>query len=230
VGKFLCRLAAPAAIRCAKEGAMRAYITGRGVLLSSTGIAGLAIALLAGPWVVGWMRHAPDDLGRTASPLAEVGFVQPHVASSHGDAAGDDLGPAISQAAALGIDAAPPALPNLAAVSAFQPLAARPAKSADGQAATEAATIDAETLSQLQSIRQRLEELGADYVIVEAVDDSGRYRFHCRMLVDDRSRFTRPFESIDADPLAAGAEVLRAVEAWRAAALSTLTSPTTRLE
>jgi hypothetical protein len=68
----------------------------------------------------------------------------------------------------------------------------------------------------LQQIRGRLEELGADYLIVETTDGGGRYRFHCRMLVDARSRFTRPFEAESPDPLAAGEEVLRAVEAWRA--------------
>jgi hypothetical protein len=77
-------------------------------------------------------------------------------------------------------------------------------------------SIDEMTLARLQQIRQRLEDLGADYVIVEA-RESGGFRFHCRMLVDDRSRFTRPFEASAGDAVAAGEQVLREVEAWRTA-------------
>jgi hypothetical protein len=73
------------------------------------------------------------------------------------------------------------------------------------------------TIARLQQIRQRLEDLGAEYVVVETTGDGGRYRFFCRMLVDQRSRFTRPFESSAFDPLAAGEQVLKDVETWRSA-------------
>jgi hypothetical protein len=76
--------------------------------------------------------------------------------------------------------------------------------------------IDPSTISKLQQIRERLEQLGADYVVVE-VQDGGRYRFFCRMLVDGRSSFTKPFEAISFDALAAGEQVLRDVTAWRSA-------------
>lgn len=79
--------------------------------------------------------------------------------------------------------------------------------------------IDESTIARLQQIRQRLEELGADYVIVETTDTSGRFRFHCRMMVQAQSRFTRPFEAISADPLVAGERVLQDVEAWRLAGI-----------
>jgi hypothetical protein len=82
---------------------------------------------------------------------------------------------------------------------------------------TEPAPLDERTMERLQQIRQRLEQLGAEYVVVET-QDSGRYRFHCRMLVDERSRFTRPFDASSFDPIAAGQQVLREVEAWRLAA------------
>jgi hypothetical protein len=59
--------------------------------------------------------------------------------------------------------------------------------------------------------------LGAEYVIVET-QDGGRYRFHCRMLIDASSRFTRPFEATSFDCLAAGEQVLRDVQTWRSAA------------
>ncbi len=79
------------------------------------------------------------------------------------------------------------------------------------------ATIDERTMARLQQIRQRLEQLGAEYVFVET-QEGGRFRFHCRVLVDDRSRFTRPFEASSFDCLAAGEKVLREVETWRLAA------------
>jgi hypothetical protein len=53
--------------------------------------------------------------------------------------------------------------------------------------------------------------------VLEA-QDGGRFRFHCRMIVDDRTRFTRPFEATTPDCVAAGEQVLREVENWRLAA------------
>lgn len=75
--------------------------------------------------------------------------------------------------------------------------------------------IDERTIARLQQIRQRLEELGAEYVLVDT-QDSGRFRFHCRMIVDGRSRATRAFEGMSFDPVAAGEQVLGDVERWRA--------------
>jgi hypothetical protein len=105
-----------------------------------------------------------------------------------------------------------PGAPPLAPAAAFEPLwtpAAAP------QVADEEVQIDEQTIAQLQKVRTRLEELGADYVIVETTDFGGQFRFHCRMLVDANSPFKRPFEAISRDPLAAGQQVLREVEAWR---------------
>jgi hypothetical protein len=92
-----------------------------------------------------------------------------------------------------------------------------PAPKVASSGSAEEATLDERTMDRLQQIRQRLEQLGAEYVVVET-QDSGRYRFHCRMLVDERSRFTRPFDATSFDAVAAGQQVLREVEAWRQAA------------
>lgn len=73
------------------------------------------------------------------------------------------------------------------------------------------------TIARLQAIRQRLEALGADYVLVETLAENGRYRFHCRMRVDAQSPYTRPFEASSFDPVAAGEDVLQQVERWRQA-------------
>lgn len=77
--------------------------------------------------------------------------------------------------------------------------------------------IDERILGRLQQIRQRLEDFGAEYVLVDT-QESGRYRFHCRMLVDARSRSTRSFDATSFDPVAAGEQVLSDVEKWRTAA------------
>ena len=76
--------------------------------------------------------------------------------------------------------------------------------------------IDEQAIARLQRIRERLEQLGAEYVVVEMLE-GGRYRFQCRMLIDERSRFTKPFEAGSFDPVAAGEQVLQSVEAWRGA-------------
>lgn len=110
----------------------------------------------------------------------------------------------------LDVAAAPPPEPPTSFDPLWTPTATPTAAESDVQ-------IDEATVARLQQIRQRLEELGADYVIVETTDVSGRFRFYCRMIVEAQSRFTRPFEAISADPLAAGEQVLKDVEAWRLA-------------
>lgn len=84
-----------------------------------------------------------------------------------------------------------------------------------------ASRIREETIARLQAIRQRLEVLGAEYVLVETLAEGGRFRFHCRMRVDAESPYTRPFEASSFDPVAAGEDVLRQVETWRQARLAT---------
>src|SRR5438445_5721687 len=81
----------------------------------------------------------------------------------------------------------PPLAPSPEFAPAPPPLTA-------SRASSPATTLDERTMARLQQIRQRLEQLGADYVLVET-QEGGRFRFHCRMLVDTRTRFTRPFEA-----------------------------------
>jgi hypothetical protein len=82
--------------------------------------------------------------------------------------------------------------------------------------------IDERTIARLHQIRERLEQLGAEYVLVDT-QDSGRFRFHCRVLVDPRTRYTQPFDATSFDPIAAGEQVLSQVEKWRSAASTTPT-------
>jgi hypothetical protein len=156
---------------------------------------------------------SPTDFGRApaAAPVAEE-LSPPESPHPVAPSRWDEQSPAAGSIATSSFSApiSPPALAPTPQFSLTSPPA--------GNAATPAAEpkIDERTIARLQQIRQRLEQLKADYVLVESLD-GGRYRFHCRMLIDERSRFTRPFEAISFDAVAAGEQVLRDVETWRAA-------------
>jgi hypothetical protein len=80
--------------------------------------------------------------------------------------------------------------------------------------------LDDEVRRRLSAARRRLEELGARYVLfepVEAIDgDTPRFRFHCLMPLPG-SVFSRPFDSVDADPAQAIERVLLDVIQWQQA-------------
>jgi len=55
--------------------------------------------------------------------------------------------------------------------------------------------------------------------VLEA-DESGQYRFHCRMLVAAGSEETESFEATGADAAKVAQQVLKAVEDWRSSQLA----------
>jgi hypothetical protein len=174
----------------------------------------VAMPVLALPPVARWMDEllygvAPADFGRPPVAASQAS-PPPLLAERVVPAIYDEASPVT---APRGLDA-PPVPPALAPVPAFAPVAP-PAEPAPLSPETK---IDERVIARLQQVRQRLEELGAEYVMAETVDGGARYRFHCRMLVDERSRFTRPFEATSFDPMAAADQVLREVETWRSAA------------
>jgi hypothetical protein len=67
-----------------------------------------------------------------------------------------------------------------------------------------------------RAVQARLRELGATYYLLESWGDGGRYRFHCRMAIAGNTSYSRQFEALAGDPLAAMLAVLRQVEDWRA--------------
>lgn len=73
----------------------------------------------------------------------------------------------------------------------------------------------------VQQVRQKLEELGAQYVVLEELDAGQRYRFSAQMQVSPRQPQVQPFEAVAADPVAAARTVLADVETWRTAGLPT---------
>lgn len=154
---------------------------------------------------------APTDFGRPRVAAAKAQeTVQPLGAEAASPAA---LEQTAANSAARELDTAMVQPPPLPSAPAFAPLIPPSPK-----ATPEDPTVGEATLAKLEQIRKRLEELGAEYVIAESVHGSGQFHFHCRMLVDSQSRFTRPFEATAADPATAAEQVLRDVEAWQLAA------------
>jgi hypothetical protein len=199
----------------------------------------IAMPLLALPSVArrmdNWLYGPPPaDFGRapTPPPIAAESFAtlapSPVAKSSIAPARFDEPSPApqylVQQAAVAG----PSAIP----ANRFEPAIPPPMPASPPFAAPEPAPptspeskIDERTIARLHQIRERLEQLGAEYVLVDT-QDSGRYRFHCRVLVDPRTRYTRPFDATSFDPIAAGEQVLSEVEKWRSAALAPPANPT----
>jgi hypothetical protein len=178
----------------------------------------VAMPVLALPPVArridGWLYGPPPtEFGRppAGAPLTEE-LAQPQAAGRVAPTRFDEPSPAAPVVATSGFAGAI-SPPSLAPTPQFV-LPSPPATSALSPAPE--SRIDERTITRLQQIRQRLEHLGAEYVMVET-QDGGRFRFHCRMLIDQRSRFTRPFEASSFDAIAAGEQVLRDVESWRTA-------------
>ncbi len=76
-----------------------------------------------------------------------------------------------------------------------------------------------------EQIEQRLETLGAVYMLLEVWGrDQRRYRFHCQVAFAGGAQVTRSFEANGQFPLQAMERVLHDVEAWRAQASFTAPS------
>lgn len=76
-----------------------------------------------------------------------------------------------------------------------------------------------EPLAYVRQVRQKLEDLGAQYVVLEELDAGQRYRFAAQMLISPRHTQVQPFEAIASDPVVAARAVLADVESWRTASL-----------
>jgi hypothetical protein len=79
-------------------------------------------------------------------------------------------------------------------------------------------SLSASQMNRLREIRQALEDLGAQYILLEMTEGTSEYRFHCQMKVSDNAPYTREFEASGPEPLAAGEQVLVAARNWHAAA------------
>lgn len=69
----------------------------------------------------------------------------------------------------------------------------------------------------MQSMQQRLQELGATYYRLETWGAGGeQYRFYCMVAVGQDASFVRCFQAVDVDAMKAMQQVLAQTEAWRA--------------
>lgn len=187
----------------------------------------IAMPILALPSVArrldDWL-YGPPPTEATLAPLqSEVQqLIEPQVAERASPASFDEVDPAVTRRQPHeGLDAAPPDLPPLSPLPDFPPLVStpEPQPAAETQTTTPQAgpLSDAETQRLIQ-VRTELERLGADYMVLETTDMTGSYRFHCDIRLDEQTRYTRPFEAVSTDPLAAAEKVLAEVSAWRTAA------------
>jgi hypothetical protein len=70
--------------------------------------------------------------------------------------------------------------------------------------------------NQLANVVNRLHEMGVTYFVLEPCSDKkDSYRFFCKMSIGGNPQVTRPFWSLDSDPLKAMTRVLRQVEDWK---------------
>jgi hypothetical protein len=187
----------------------------------------------------GAVAAAPDSAPPWNAPRAQVA-PWPGPAPSQAVAAGPSSPAAVSASnpsASLAAHVQPPT-PHPAVPQAQQPVDEGPyhrntslqqpasAESApaaaspsafDAQAAAASATEQPDRFSEME---RKLREYGATYYLLETWGNDGQlFRFHCRMAVGDNPNYTRHFEATDRDALAAMAQVLERVEAWRAGRL-----------
>lgn len=104
--------------------------------------------------------------------------------------------------------------PLLSPLPEFNPVSAAPPH---GDPPPLVSQLDDAALNRLQQVRERLEQLGAKYVVLETGSGPQQFHFHCEMFVDPRSPYTRNFDATAAHPLEAAESVLREVEGWRLA-------------
>ncbi|MCU0877937.1 MAG: hypothetical protein MUF06_09150 [Pirellulaceae bacterium] len=147
--------------------------------------------------------------------------LEPYAAERASPASYDEIEPlevAAARQPGEGLDATLTGPPLLSPLPTFQPLVSPPATPPTSPPATP--TIDSEPLSEsavqrLTQIRDRLEELGAEYLVLETVEGAGQYRFRCDMQIAPASPLTREFSATAADPLAAAESVLAEIADWR---------------
>jgi hypothetical protein len=116
-----------------------------------------------------------------------------------------------------GLDAPAAEPPPLAPPAAFPPARGAAMPLAQPAPLAEQVRFDAAAMARLKEIRAQLEQLGAEYILLETTDGSGTFRFHCEMKLDGRAPYFRRFEATAAAPLDAAEEVLSQTSAWRIA-------------
>lgn len=69
----------------------------------------------------------------------------------------------------------------------------------------------------LPSLQREFQDLGADYVVVEAVEGTGAFECRCLMPLAPQSSYQKAFSAVGSRPEAAMEQVLAEVRAWKRA-------------
>jgi hypothetical protein len=72
-----------------------------------------------------------------------------------------------------------------------------------------------DSLARVREIKDQLASWGADYILLEAMDQGSKFRFCCLMADQADPQKTFPFESTAPDAAVAAESVLSAVKTWR---------------
>jgi hypothetical protein len=189
----------------------------------------IAMPILALPAVArrldDWIYGPPPSEHAIAPLRSELEqSIEPQIAERASPASFDEIGPLAGRTSGGGLDAPSPAPPLLSPLPAFPPLVSTSVdplaqdSAPAGQSEPSIGPLSDSVADRLQKIRAELEQLGADYMILETTDAGANYRFHCDVRLDPATRYTRPFEAVSPEPLAAAERVLAEVSAWRTAA------------
>jgi hypothetical protein len=168
---------------------------------------------LYGPPPAGFSQPSPR------APLPEG--LAPHAAERASPASYEELEPIAASPARgpdEGIDATLADPPLLSPLPTFQPLVTPPTSASPPAPASPAEpSLSDAAIERLTQIRDQLETMGAEYLVLETIEGDGEYRFRCDMQIAPASPLTREFAATAADPLAAAESVLAEIAAWRTA-------------
>jgi hypothetical protein len=146
-------------------------------------------------------KSVPDLIVHSPPQRAQVANLEEGISPARFDQSLIEREPERPSEVTQGLDAVVSAPPLLSLPATF---ASRPSE-------------NLEPLAYVQQVRQKLEELGAQYVVLEEIDGGQRFRFAVQMQVSPRQTQVRPFEAIAGDPASAARAVLADVENWRTA-------------
>ncbi len=185
----------------------------------------IGLPVLAIPWVSKQLDASIYGAAKTTVPDLVVTTGDPVPQRAQAALQIDGVSPARFDESLIEREPERPGEPaGLDAVVAAPPLLSAPPAFANRLPARSnelASNPQLEPRAYVQQVRQKLEELGAQYVVLEEIDAGQRYRFSAQMQVSPRQPQVRPFEAVAADPVAAARTVLADVETWRMASLPT---------
>ena len=186
----------------------------------------IAMPVLALPAVArrldDWLYGPPPATSAMTPLRSELAqSLEPQREERASPASFDEIEPATtSRPPYEGLDSAVAPPPLLSGAPAFPPLVTSTPDTAAPpitiKAGEETGPLSDAAAARIHQIRAELERLGAEYMILETTQGTGTYRFACDIRVDERTRYSRPFEAVAADPLAAAEQVLAEVSRWRA--------------